>query len=116
SLALEIEDDVGEGVALENVLVDFECTGSDVGSVSMHLKRIMSRLAPRGKVSCPEDPIGPSVDFSRWFNGCLKDSLAGVNVNKCKLLRMIVAGSGDDGLLLRLRFVSDLIDKHVNLA
>jgi hypothetical protein len=49
------------------------------------------------------------------LNGCLEDSLSGVNVHQFKLPRMIVAGSGYDGLLLRLRFVSDLVDKHLNL-
>jgi hypothetical protein len=50
------------------------------------------------------------------LKGRLEDSLSGVNVNQCKLLRMIVARSRYDSLLLRLRFVSDLVNKHVNLA
>src|SRR5580692_7863994 len=99
SLTLEVENDIGESVALKNIVIDFEWAGNDGGFVRVHLKHIVTRLLPGGEVRCPEDLILPRVDFSCGLEGGPEDSFFGIHVDKRKLLWMIVTGSGHHSLL-----------------
>lgn len=62
SLALEIEGNVGERVALKNVVRDLKCAGTHFAICRAHFKGIVPGLLPGREVHKPEDAVTPGID------------------------------------------------------
>ena len=116
SLPLEIEDDIGERIAFQNVVLDFKWTRLRFTVRCAHMDGILPRLPPGGEIRNPERETCPVVDVSRRLQIANIDRFGGAGIHKFELLRLILGGSSEYGLLGLRGFVADLIHQYADLT
>src|SRR6266567_6754128 len=82
SLPLEIEDDIGERIAFQNVVLDFKRARLRLTLCRTHMNGILPRLPPGGEIRSPEREAYPVVDLSRRLQIANIDRFRGVGIHK----------------------------------
>jgi hypothetical protein len=109
ALTFEVEDDVGERAAFEEIVVDGEGARGDFDGVAGGAKGVVAGLLDGGEIGCPEDAVAPVVDLAGGLEVGGEDGFVGVGVDEGELCWMVGVGAFDDGLFGRGGFVADLV-------
>jgi len=119
ALAFEVEDDVREGVAFEEVVGDVEDAGGCFAAGRVDFEDVTAGSAEGGKVGGPEDAVAPVVDFGCGRERAGEDGLVGGGVDEGEAVGvglLVFVGADDEGLFGGLEFVADVIDEDLDLS
>src|SRR5579875_1777993 len=67
ALRLEIEEDVGEGPALQQIFANLKIAGTDHLAAVRGAKEIVPRSSPSGEIRLPETPVAPAIHAAGRF-------------------------------------------------
>ena len=119
-LALEVEDHVGKGAALEQIVVNQEFAGTDLSRDGFRSERVVAGFFPVCKISKPKGAAAPAIYLSRCLKRSGQYGLAGCGVDEGEGLRRVLLRAflvcDDQRLFWSLRFISDVVNHHVQLG
>lgn len=76
----------------------------------------MSVFLPRRKISGPKNALTPGMNLTVGHQFARENCFACNGIYQRELLRMILRGPHDNGLFLRVSFITDLIYENMQLS